>query len=722
MTLDARTVVFIITLSTLLIALGLALVARGPLGRLKSVSQWSMATGMQSLGWITTGLLRGKIPDLLSIVLGNGLIVLSLMVYMLIIAGFLRKEVKRERWFLLLLMMAAGLSYFQLAEPDVAMRTAIVSACVSLITFNSARILLMTRPNLLPSSRFMIGLYIFSGAFMLARVIYFLFISTAADQQPFGGSGFKDFSLIIFYLFSVLLPFGFILMCNDRYVTQHNRVESELLEKTHLFERLSSLVPGTIYQYQRFPDGRTCFPFASDGIEKMYEVKAEDVKHDAAIILERVHPDDRDDVVDSIRRSAENCVTWHAQYRVVLPRQGLRWRIGQAQPEKLADGSVLWHGYIADFTEQAMVEAKQKQLEQEVLESYHALEASEQRLRRLMNSSLIGMIQGNATGVLIEANDVLVQMLGIQRSAIERSEVNWFELSNPPELTRQINAIRSLDTNESIPPFETHLLDLDGKPIPIMFGVSKLADSENEWVGFVLDLREQKRIDHLKSEFISIVSHELRTPLTSIRGSMGLLESGVVGELPAKALQLVQIAHKNSQRLTALVNDILDMEKLATGQMVLNMRELDLCHLLQQSVDANAPYAETYQVRYEFHNEVKRALVLADSDRLMQVLANLLSNAAKFSSPGDIVLLRLVEQESQYMIEVEDHGRGIPASFHDRIFGKFAQATDSSIRQKEGAGLGLHISKTLVEKMQGHIGFSSQEKVKTVFWISFPKL
>ena len=722
MMLDARTFVFIITLSTILIALGLALVARGPLGKVTGISRWAMATALHSLGWIFTGLLRGKIPDLASIVIGNGLIVFSVVFYMFIIADFLQQAIDRRPWVGMLGLLSLGLAYFTAYQNDVAIRTALISFCLALIAFQSVRLLLLNRFNLLPSNRFMAGLYAFCGGFMLLRVFYFLFISPQPDQQPFSGNGFKDASLIIFYLFSVLLPFGFVLMCNDRYVIQHNRAEKELLQKTHLFERLSSLVPGTIYQYQRFPDGRTCFPFASAGIERIYEVRADEVTQDAFMILQRIHVDDKDEVIASIRRSAETLETWRAQYRVVLPRQGLRWLVGQAQPERLADGSVLWHGYIADFTEQTMVEAKQKELEREVLQSYHALEASEQRLRRLMNSSLIGMMQGNATGVLIEANDVLLQLLGIQRTAIERAEINWFELSNPPELTRQINAIRGLDQVESVPPFETHLLDREGRQIPIMFGVSKLADSENEWVGFVLDLREQKRIDHLKSEFISIVSHELRTPLTSIRGAMGLLESGVVGELPAKALNLVQIAHKNSQRLTALVNDILDMEKLATGQMVLNMREVNLCELLPQALDANAPYAETYRVRYQLQTELSHAMVLADGDRLMQVMANILSNAAKFSSEGDVVEVRLITKDDQYVIEVEDHGRGIPSDFHDRIFGKFAQATDSSTRQKEGAGLGLHISKTLVEKMLGRIGFSSEEKVRTVFWVSLPQL
>ncbi|WMW81138.1 ATP-binding protein [Undibacterium cyanobacteriorum] len=721
MLLDARTVISIITISTLLIALGLALVARGPLGNIRGVSHWAIATLVQAGGWIVSGILRGQVPELWSILVGNLCIVGALVMYHLILSDFLGHRGHRKYWLFGHTALGIGLIYFTLQKNDVAVRSVLISAFVAAITLASAR-LLRQRARHMPSSRFMYGLYLFSGGFMLVRAFNFAFIETAPVQNAFSGSAFKDISLVIFFLFSVLLSFGFVLLCNERYAQQHHRVEGELLEKTRLFERLASQVPGTIYQYQRFENGRTCFPFASVGIEKMYELRAEDLIEDASAVLQRIHPDDTEMVVASIRESAQTLKPWRAQYRVVLPEQGLRWRSGQAQPERLPDGSVLWHGYIYDITEQAMVEARHKKLEQEVLDSYHALEASEQRLRRLMNSSIIGILQGNATGVLIEANDVLLQMLGLERRAVENSEANWFEFGQIPELTRQINAIRSLDQAESVPPFETQLVRKDGLIIPVMFGVAKLAESENEWVGFVLDLREQKRIDHLKSEFISIVSHELRTPLTSIRGAMGLLESGVMGELPPKALHLIQIAHKNSQRLTSLVNDILDMEKLATGKMRLNMQELDLRQVIEHAIESNAPYAETYQVSYQLHTQLTQAIVLADSDRIMQVLANLLSNAAKFSNQHDVVDVRLKDEPEHYVIEVEDHGRGIPAEFHDRIFGKFAQATDSSTRQKEGAGLGLHISKSLIEKMQGEIGFYSEEKMKTVFWIRLPRL
>jgi signal transduction histidine kinase len=254
-----------------------------------------------------------------------------------------------------------------------------------------------------------------------------------------------------------------------------------------------------------------------------------------------------------------------------------------------------------------------------------------------------------------------------------------------------------------------------------MLGLSSLEGSESEWVGFVLDLREQRRIDKLKSEFISVVSHELRTPLTSIKGSLGLLEGGIAGELPAKALHLIKIAHKNSQRLVSLVNDILDMEKLASGKMTLHLQKLNLVSLAVQSVEANASYAAGFKVRYQMGDHPEQALVMGDADRLMQVFANLLSNAAKFSPTGGQVDLRIIENECAYRVEVEDHGSGIPLEFRERIFGKFAQADGTSTRQLEGAGLGLNITKSLIENMGGDIGFTSEEGVSTVFWFSLPR-
>jgi len=262
----------------------------------------------------------------------------------------------------------------------------------------------------------------------------------------------------------------------------------------------------------------------------------------------------------------------------------------------------------------------------------------------------------------------------------------------------------------------------DGSTFPMDLAVSEMElGGTRMFTGIVRDITERVKVERMKSEFISTVSHELRTPLTSIRGSLALLAGGVIGELPAAAKPLVDIAHKNSERLILLVNDILDMEKIEAGKIEFDLQTVKLMPLLHQALDGNRAYAEQFNVVYEIESELPDVMVRLDPNRLMQVFANLLSNAAKFSPLGEKVLIAVEQKGGRVRVAVKDHGSGIPDEFKDKIFQKFAQADSSDTRKKGGTGLGLSITKAIVEHMGGSIDFESQPNVLTTFYFEFPE-
>ncbi len=226
----------------------------------------------------------------------------------------------------------------------------------------------------------------------------------------------------------------------------------------------------------------------------------------------------------------------------------------------------------------------------------------------------------------------------------------------------------------------------------------------------------------VKSEFLATMNHELRTPLTSLQGSLGLVIGGVAGQLPEKAASLIEIAHRNSDRLVRLINDILDIEKIEAGKMVFNLQRYDLVALIQQAIEVNQAYAGMFGVSLVFHAPAAGADARVDADRFAQVMANLISNAAKFSHENGSVEVSCRHTKGRIRVAVADHGPGIPEEFRSHLFEKFSQADSSDTRQKGGTGLGLSICKAIVERMHGTIGYATESGAGTTFYVNLPEI
>lgn len=278
--------------------------------------------------------------------------------------------------------------------------------------------------------------------------------------------------------------------------------------------------------------------------------------------------------------------------------------------------------------------------------------------------------------------------------------------------------------------FETHHRHRLGRLIPVEMFLQYVPDDPMEeatdartagdgdapqegptgrFVAIVRDLSERRRVERMQAEFISTVSHELRTPVTALVGALKLLESGALKQKPEKAEHLVKLANRNGERLHALVNDLLDLEKLSAGKMRFDFQVHALADLVPPAVESARALGAERGISVGLDDAIPDIRLLVDAGRFDQVLGNLLSNAIKFSSTNGRVTLSIAPREGMVRIAVADHGPGIPESFRARIFEKFAQADSSDRRQTGGTGLGLAISRDIVERMGGSIDFETVE-------------
>jgi protein-histidine pros-kinase len=348
-----------------------------------------------------------------------------------------------------------------------------------------------------------------------------------------------------------------------------------------------------------------------------------------------------------------------------------------------------------------------------------------EHFRLALEAAPTGMLLMDETGKIVLVNAQIEKLFGYHRSELLGRQIDVlvperFRTHHPALRQGFFSAPKARVMGAGR---DLYGLRKDGSEVPVEIGLNPLQTSAGEFVlSSIIDLSQRREMDRLRTDFVSTVSHELRTPLTSISGSLGLLQSGAMGVLPEKVAGMVRIAYKNSGRLVRIINDILDIGRLEAGQLALQMVSVSLAELLQQSVEVNAGYAEKCEVRFVLDAGSADDRVMVDPDRLMQVVTNILSNAAKFSPPGCDVLIRVRPGPTSIRVEVEDSGPGISEAFKGRIFEKFAQADASATRRFEGSGLGLSIARKLIEAMGGTIDFTTVPGRGTIFYIELPRI
>jgi PAS domain S-box-containing protein len=430
-----------------------------------------------------------------------------------------------------------------------------------------------------------------------------------------------------------------------------------------------------------------------------------------AHFFSRVHPDDlpvlqaadRDAILGNTPRSV-------SEFRVRMADGSYRWlRSDAVVVERDADGTAL--RLVVAQTDITALRAAET-----------AIKHGEELLDLVIERAPVGTAITNGHGTMLRANGALSAITGYPEDKLTGGHLSlMLAATERDSFMEEITALRG-DTHETYR--GEHLICCaDGEERWGLVKVSWAFDPAQAMEIYIVqinDITTEKRAARIKSEFIATISHELRTPLTSIKGALGLMGTKKIEATSGPITRLLEIATVNTDRLINLVNDILDLEKISAGKMDFNLDSIGATDLVSVALESNRPLLLKSALTFRLIDMSGGAHVLADENRIAQVLSNLLSNACKFAPPKTAIAVQISVVDDMVRFDVTDRGPGVPDAFRDRIFGAFSQADSSDTRQKGGTGLGLNISRQIVERMGGTIGFDSEPDVRTTFYFTCP--
>ena len=383
------------------------------------------------------------------------------------------------------------------------------------------------------------------------------------------------------------------------------------------------------------------------------------------------------------------------------------------------ENNLATHAFTSDRVQVLELLASQAAISLDNARLYADVRDSHARIRRLVESNIIGIFFWDLSGNITDANDAFLRMVGYSRQELAAGQVQWAAMTPEEYRAADAQAIQELARSGSVTPFEKEFIRKEGSRIPILIGVTLFEQSQDTGVAFVLDLTERKRAEaeqearhaaeaanRAKSAFLANMSHELRTPLNGILGYAQILERDPV--LGQRQLAGVNVIRQSGEHLLTLINDVLDLAKIEAGKMMLYPVDISLSWFVQTIADivgvkaAQKGLALVCELAPDLPQWVR-----ADEKRLRQVLLNLLSNAVKFTDYGQVTLRVRFVPPARLCFAVQDTGIGIAADQRETIFAPFEQAGDMRHRVG-GTGLGLAISRQYVHLMGGEIAVESQ--------------
>jgi PAS domain S-box-containing protein len=353
------------------------------------------------------------------------------------------------------------------------------------------------------------------------------------------------------------------------------------------------------------------------------------------------------------------------------------------------------------------------------------LRISEERLGLAVTGTNDGLWDWDIAADRLYYSPRCLELLDVDADQLATNSLAFIKLVHPDDRDQVTTAMRTHFVHRVPYDVGFRVINRDGQEVWLHARGQAVWDQNGRAVrmtGFLTNVSHDKEMERLKSEFVSTVSHELRTPLTSIRGVLALMRGGVLGPLPERAREMAEIAHKNAERLILLISDILDLDKIESGESRFELRQENLNRLLHDAIEGNRAVAVKADVRLVLEPISPAAFVTVDASRFNQAMNHLISNAVKFSPPHGAVIVRAVRREDKLRVSVSDQGPGIPEHFQHRVFAKFAQADSSATRHQQGTGLGLNITQQIVKRLGGQIGFETRAGRGATFWFDLPEL